>query len=104
MSGDIVKARKVTDLECDSTRLPGAYHFRLWPDTDQVGGMAFMCPCGCGFECWIALENDQLEARPGAMWKWNGNEDKPTLTPSVFNTGLKCKWHGWLSDGEWKPC
>ena len=32
----------------------------------------------------------------GVHWGWNGDEDKPTLTPSVHAHG---HWHGWVRDG-----
>lgn len=32
----------------------------------------------------------------GKHWGWDGNEDKPTLTPSVHSIG---HWHGWVRDG-----
>lgn len=32
----------------------------------------------------------------GATWYWNGDRDKPTLTPSLHAVGI---WHGWLRDG-----
>ena len=31
------------------------------------------------------------------VWKWDGNKDKPTLTPSINIIGV---WHGWLRDGK----
>lgn len=33
----------------------------------------------------------------GKYWGWDGNEDQPTLTPSVHCIG---HWHGWLRGGE----
>lgn len=30
-------------------------------------------------------------------WDWDGNRDKPTLTPSINVIG---RWHGWLRGGE----
>lgn len=33
----------------------------------------------------------------GAQWSWNGNEDKPTLSPSLHAVGV---WHGWVRDGQ----
>ena len=36
----------------------------------------------------------------GTYWWWNGDEDKPTLHPSVEVPG----WHGWLRDGNWIGC
>ena len=33
----------------------------------------------------------------GACWKWDGNRDKPTITPSLHLVGV---WHGWMKNGE----
>lgn len=33
---------------------------------------------------------------PGKHWGWDGNEDKPTLTPSIHAIGV---WHGWVRSG-----
>lgn len=33
----------------------------------------------------------------GAMWSWDGNEDAPTLTPSLHAVGV---WHGWVRYGQ----
>lgn len=32
----------------------------------------------------------------GASWSWDGNEEKPTLSPSLHAVGV---WHGWVRDG-----
>lgn len=32
----------------------------------------------------------------GAQWSWDGNEDVPTLMPSLHWEGL---WHGWVREG-----
>jgi Family of unknown function (DUF6527) len=32
----------------------------------------------------------------GKSWGWDGNEDKPTLTPSIHCVG---HWHGWVRAG-----
>ena len=32
-----------------------------------------------------------------AQWGWDGNEDKPTLTPSLHAVGI---WHGWVLKGQ----
>lgn len=37
----------------------------------------------------------------GAVWKFNGDPDKPTLTPSLHWVGM---WHGWLREGELISC
>jgi hypothetical protein len=33
---------------------------------------------------------------PGKGWGWDGNEDNPTLTPSIHCVG---HWHGWVRAG-----
>lgn len=33
---------------------------------------------------------------PGVHWGWDGNEDAPTLTPSLHCIG---HWHGWVRNG-----
>ena len=34
---------------------------------------------------------------PGKQWGWDGNEDAPTLTPSIHCLG---HWHGWVRAGQ----
>lgn len=34
-------------------------------------------------------------------WGWDGNEDRPTLVPSILNEG---EWHGHLQGGELRGC
>lgn len=31
------------------------------------------------------------------MWGWNGDKEKPTLTPSINVIGI---WHGYLREGK----
>ena len=35
-------------------------------------------------------------------WKWNGNKESPTLTPSILihANGFHKEWHGYLTDGK----
>jgi hypothetical protein len=35
-------------------------------------------------------------------WGWDGNEDRPTLVPSILVS--KDGWHGHLQDGELREC
>lgn len=34
-------------------------------------------------------------------WGWDGNEDQPTITPSILSPG---EWHGYLTAGEFRSC
>jgi hypothetical protein len=76
---------------------PGAIEFR--ERDGSVEGIAFRCPCGCDYESWMPVHPDNPES-----WHWDGNRDAPSLTPSVLQSGLPCKWHGYLTNGEWLPC
>lgn len=35
--------------------------------------------------------------RPRPSWRWDGNHDAPTLTPSLHLVGV---WHGWMKEGR----
>lgn len=37
----------------------------------------------------------------GHSWKWDGNQDKPTLEPSVHHVG---RWHGFIRKGRMESC
>jgi len=91
-------ARLVADIRAGDGLLPGAVEARF--DGDQLQGLAFRCPCGCGSEGWL----NTVPVGPDSGWKFTGTVDAPTLHPSVFNTGMPCRWHGWLRNGEWVSC
>jgi hypothetical protein len=49
---------------------------------------------------------DAVQIQRGApggqrIWGWDGNTDKPTLTPSILAPG---QWHGWLLVGRLVSC
>ena len=46
----------------------------------------------------ICREGDRGEFR---VWGWDGNEDKPTLMPSIHVPGV---WHGYLRNGVLVSC
>jgi hypothetical protein len=77
---------------------PGAYLFM-----DDGNTLVVSCPCGGGeiIGLPIRLAADPEKKRP--CWVWNGNVDAPTITPSVRRLDA-CKWHGFLTSGEWVPC
>lgn len=77
-------------------RPAGAISFRERAD-GTVGGIAFICPCGCGNESYLPIRGQGHSQE----WEWDGNREEPTLSPSVFNTGMPCRWHGWLRAGRW---
>lgn len=69
------------------------------PENKPVG-LHFLCP-GC--RSVIAVEV-QTEANQPA--KWLINFETLTATPSILHDESKggCGWHGFLTNGELKPC
>lgn len=63
-----------------------------------VACLAFTCPCGCG-----SIGTLPVAAGYSRMWNWDGNRELPTLTPSIQKL-TPCKWHGYLTKGEFSPC
>jgi hypothetical protein len=41
-------------------------------------------------------------------WQWDGNREKPTITPSIFHDPSNPRsghhWHGFVTAGEMKGC
>lgn len=87
--------------------------FRKPSAIDEVGGFAWHVERGTGRRVvWIAVPCRELESERGfvltrwtidhpnhcgAKWSWDGNEDAPTLYPSLHAVGT---WHGWCRAGE----
>ena len=67
------------------------YHNAVW----------YMCPCGCGDTAHLPIRG--MWTHKGPTWEWDGNEEKPTLSPSIRRIG-SCKFHGHLVKGVWTFC
>jgi hypothetical protein len=50
---------------------------------------------------WCAIEVQRGAPGGPRIWGWDGNEDKPTMTPSILVPG---QWHGWLRSGRLVSC
>ena len=64
---------------------------------------SFPCPGARGkasqnARCMVPLSPQQNSN--GASWQWNGDRERPTLTPSINCHGC---WHGFIRDGEITP-
>lgn len=66
---------------------------------DRIASLTFVCPCGCGSVGIVTVR----EGYGDKHWTWNGDEVRPTLTPSILRTS-PCKWHGYLTDGVFVSC
>ena len=66
--------------------------------------LRFRCPCGCGDLVGIPIRKrgEPPEHPPSKeVWEWDGDYDKPTLTPSIQAVG-GCNYHGNLTAGVFK--
>lgn len=80
---------------------PGDWNFTNLGDESKTW-IWFGCPCGDGELAGIPVKKGSHHSQEKA-WGWNGDEEKPTLTPSIQRMG-GCNWHGYLTNGEFKSC
>lgn len=78
---------------------PGDFMYAGAIGHDRVDSLLFICPCGCGVLGALSFDPNN----EGPKWAWNGNREKPTLSPSIQKT-CECRWHGHLVNGVWIPC
>lgn len=60
---------------------------------DADGKILFQCP-GCGCLHGVVVDGP-------ASWSWNGDTEKPTISPSILARG-KYRCHSFLKDGVWE--
>lgn len=60
--------------------------------------LAFGCPCG-NHMCGGTIPVSREKTKDPRAWKWDGNWDTPTLSPSIQRRGHDCNWHGFLKKG-----
>ena len=99
-----VPAVHVDDIDCDGPVAAGEFVYFSFHGPDA--GILFGCPCGCGEMKSVSFRS---ERRP--LWQWDGNREKPTLTPSInilqlddAGNRIGEHWHGWLTAGEFLSC
>ena len=79
---------------------PGCFEWLIWDDEKHPRRLHFVCPCGCGAIGGVVVRGD---ATKEPIWEWDGNLDKPTITPSIRFLD-KCCWHGYLTAGVFRSC
>lgn len=85
----------------------GAFSFEeAAEDRGFWGWIKFTCPCGCGalHRLPIGLKNKPPRGIDAggvqATWMWDGDRDRPTITPSInHQVGKRSHWHGFLTRG-----
>lgn len=87
-----VRAQLVADIDADGLA-PGSFEYFTNSAGRFPAGMLFTCPCGCGM-----LNAIDFKPHDSPSWRWDGNIEQPTLTPSL-NISQE-HWHGFLTGGE----
>lgn len=110
-----VKGERCRNLREDGADKPGsfAYAVRYGDDSGRKCGLFYRCPCGCGRDGYVGFKppsKDDLKYGRDT-WDWDGNEDAPTLKPSILKHDLSdtvalkdcpTHWHGFLHAGMWE--
>ncbi|MDY6979357.1 MAG: DUF6527 family protein [Pseudomonadota bacterium] len=85
----------VDDL-LDGDHPPGAFKFYA-NEAGEIIGMNAVMPFNN--EQGKQLATFPFTAKHKHHWQWDGNREKPTLSPSLHLPG---HWHGYLRGGEFK--
>ena len=75
---------------------PGVFVWATHPGSLGNDSIHFRCPCGCDSSLSVPVTGPKA-------WAWNGDVQFPTLTPSIKRLD-HCRWHGFLTDGEFREC
>lgn len=85
---------------------PGDYYFKSEQYASGHGGdvesgpvIYLALPRGDGTDwalCRLPLVQGETAISVPGRWKWDGDEDKPDITPSIHHVGV---WHGFVRAG-----
>lgn len=82
---------------CPDALFQAAGDFKWLIAENDTRTLALAIPCsGEKGWCYSRWTIDHKNTA-GAQWSWNGNEDAPTLSPSLHAVEI---WHGWVKAGE----
>lgn len=66
----------------------------------EHAAIAYRCP-GCNDHRCVPV---RLGTEDSRAWQWDGNVASPTLRPSILHRDCACRWHGYLTAGEFVSC
>jgi hypothetical protein len=95
MNTESIDCRRVADF--DAIEKPGDFYFE---PVQGMGGdtcLHIQMPDGA-FICIAVARGGNTTPK---VWGWDGNEDRPTITPSIHCID---RWHGWLEAGRLRSC
>lgn len=79
----------------DYSTVPGAFWFN-----EHGSILTYVCPCGCNEQGRLPLYPLGTEKPAATAWSWDGDREKPTLSPSIRRLD-RCQYHGHLEEGVW---
>ena len=98
-----ISMRKVASYdEIDEAQEAGERGVFMWSDREgqRRGGLIVTLPAGPGAViAHLPVRMTGEAAAAPVSWEWDGNEDAPTLSPSVWHD-KPSGWHGWIRGGE----
>lgn len=101
-----IRARRVTNLTSrafgDDEKEAASIErgdYEIITNADGHRWLWFCCPGPCKTVTAIALRPTRPDV--AQSWEFDGNDEAPTLTPSINHVGC---WHGWLSEGVFSSC
>ena len=92
------KLHRIADNKAGREIRPGDFFYRTDRETGRKKWVEFWVP---GQKTPFAVPIYPQKNESGATWRLSGDDDAPTLTPSV---DVKDIWHGWLREGVASPC
>lgn len=87
-----IEAKLVDDIS-EHFNEPGSFSYYTIYGSAEIAGLNFVCPCGCNAVLGVNFKT----------WQWNGNKEKPTITPSILHMN-DCKYHGFLTNSIFTSC
>ncbi|HWA07934.1 MAG TPA: DUF6527 family protein [Opitutaceae bacterium] len=95
MNTESCDCRKVADY--DAVERPGDFYFQKVEGMEGETQIHLMLPS----HTFICLGVARGSSATPKVWGWDGNEEKPTLEPSIHTIG---HWHGYLRNGRLQSC
>ena len=86
-------------MQSDDLSSAGDFYWEVGEDGSRFLSLAEPTPRpdNSGGWTYARIPVRQGPNETGKYWGWDGNEDAPTLTPSIHTIG---HWHGWVRAGR----
>ena len=72
-----------------------------WIVLSELTRIFAFIPPGGEIHAFLAVSRDKGAGVPGMEWQWDGNVEKPTLSPAIVLDHPK-GWNGWVRKGNFE--